>query len=261
MLPTPDTSHVSYDRIYEPAEDSYLLLDTLSSDTETKYLHDRFHSDHSKLPPVILEVGPGSGVVLAFTTAYARTIFGRSDVLALGCDINSYACKAASETANRAVKDAKKANVSGSPAHGQFLDVLNGDLTACFQTNSIDVLIFNPPYVPSELPDLAKHDQYNVAGSKLTSSEAFERDSHMLALSYAGGVGGMEITDRLLDQLPTILNEDRGVAYVLLCAQNKPEEVKARIRSWPGGWLAETVGESGKKAGWEKLCIVRICRG
>ena len=27
MLPTPDTSHVSFDTIYEPSEDSYLFLD------------------------------------------------------------------------------------------------------------------------------------------------------------------------------------------------------------------------------------------
>lgn len=261
MLPTPDTSHVSYDRIYEPAEDSYLLLDTLSSASETEYLHKRFDSAENNAVPLILEVGPGSGVVLAFATAHAKTIFGRSDILTLGCDINSYACKAASETSNRAVTESKQNTASTEKSHGQFLDVLNGDLTSCFVPNAVDVLIFNPPYVPSELPDLEKHDLYNVEAGKLTSTQAFERDSHMLALSYAGGVDGMEITDRLLDQLPTILSNDRGVAYVLLCAQNKPEKVKERIRSWPGTWLADTVSESGKKAGWEKLSIIRICKG
>jgi release factor glutamine methyltransferase len=52
------------------------------------------------------------------------------------------------------------------------------------------------------------------------------------------------------------------VAYLLLCAQNKPEEVKDRIRGLEGGgrWRAETVGMSGKQAGWEKLQIVRIWR-
>ncbi|KAL1305657.1 hypothetical protein AAFC00_007251 [Neodothiora populina] len=261
MLPTPDTSHVSYDRIYEPAEDSYLLLDTLSSATETKYLHERFDRNNSPAAPIVLEVGPGSGVVLAFATANAKTIFGRTDVLAVGCDINTYACTAASETVTRAVDEARKGEASGSVSQGQLLDVLNGDLTACFVPHSIDVLIFNPPYVPSELPDLERHGRYNTMDAALSSTEAFERDSHMLALSYAGGADGMEITDRLLDQLPTVLSKDRGVAFVLLCSQNKPEQVKERIRQWPGGWLAETVGSSGKKAGWERLCIIRICRG
>lgn len=264
MLPTPDTSHVSYDRIYEPAEDSYLLLDTLSSASETAYLHQRFSSETNNATPVILEVGPGSGVVLAFATAHAKPIFGRTDVLTLGCDINAFACEAAVKTVNLAISEQRTSDAASSPvSHGVFSDVVNGNLTSCFLPNSIDVLIFNPPYVPSELPDLTKHDQYNATLGQhrnISSSELFERDSHMLALSYAGGVDGMEITDRLLDQLPTILSTDRGVAYVLLCAQNKPELVKERIRDWPGAWLADTVAQSGKKAGWEKLSIVRVCR-
>ena len=42
MLPTPSTSHVNYNRIYEPAEDSFLLLDTLASPSETTFLRIRF---------------------------------------------------------------------------------------------------------------------------------------------------------------------------------------------------------------------------
>ena len=260
MLPTPDTSHVSYDRVYEPAEDSYLLLDTLVSASETKYLHQRFDSGQNNATPVILEVGPGSGVVLAFATAHSKAIFGRSDVLTLGCDINNYACVATAETANRAIAEIKREISTASISHGQFIDVLNGDLTTCLLPHSIDVLIFNPPYVPSELPDLTKHDQYNSVKGKLSSTEIFERDSHMLALSYAGGEDGMVVTNRLLDQLPGILSTDRGVAYVLLCAQNKPELIKQRIKEWGSGWSAETVASSGRKAGWEKLCVIRIGR-
>lgn len=71
----------------------------------------------------------------------------------------------------------------------------------------------------------------------------------------------METTDRLIEALPVVLSE-RGLAYILLCAQNKPEEVKERIRvmGGEGKWKAETVGTSGKQAGWEKLQIVRVWR-
>lgn len=69
--------------MYEPAEDSYLLLDTLSSASETAYLKGRF-GDVSTTPPLVLEVGVGSGVILAFVAANARTIFNRHDVLTLG---------------------------------------------------------------------------------------------------------------------------------------------------------------------------------
>jgi len=82
----------------------------------------------------------------------------------------------------------------------------------------------------------------------------------MLSLSYAGGTDGMEITNQLLEQLPEVLHVRRGVAYVLLCAQNRPDEVRQRVNKWVGTWSVETVGHSGNKGGWEKLQILRIWR-
>lgn len=92
----------------------------------------------------------------------------------------------------------------------------------------------------------------------------FEEESKLLELSYAGGKDGMETTDRVIDSLGDVLSE-RGVAYLLLCAGNKPEAVKQRIREMDNAgegrrWKAETVGTSGRQAGWEKLQIVRIWR-
>jgi release factor glutamine methyltransferase len=252
MLPTPSTSHVCFDRVYEPAEDSYLLLDTLSSPSETGFLRDRFNGE-SSAPPIVLEVGVGSGVVLAFVAANAESIFGRHDVVTLGTDINSFACKAAAQTARNAINERDS-------GRSIFLDVVNGDLATAIRPNSVDVFIFNPPYVPAELPDFSRHDQHNAIpeGKDATS---FEQDSYLLELSYAGGEDGMVVTTRMLGQVPEILSKGRGVAYVLLCAQNKPEVVKQEIRAWGAGWEAETVGRSGKKAGWEKLVIVRIWKG
>ncbi|KAK1917172.1 hypothetical protein P3342_012017 [Pyrenophora teres f. teres] len=251
MLPTPSTSHVCFDRVYEPAEDSYLLLDTLSSASETAYLQNRF-GNASSIPPLVLEVGVGSGVVLAFVAANAENIFGRHDVLTLGMDINSFACKAAAQTVWGAIEEREK-------DRSVFVDIVNGDLASAIRPHSVDVFIFNPPYVPAELPDPSHHKKYNVIpeGKDTTS---FEQDSYLLELSYAGGEDGMVVTNRMLDQIPDILSKDRGVAYVLLCAQNKPEMVKQQIRQWGRGWMAETVGSSGKKAGWEKLVIVRMWR-
>lgn len=96
---------------------------------------------------------------------------------------------------------------------------------------------------------------------ELREKTTFAEDSHLLELTYAGGKDGMETTDRLIESLPEVLSE-RGVAYILLCAQNKPEEVKERMRALggEGEWKAETVGTSGKQAGWEKLQIVRVWR-
>lgn len=247
MLPTPSTSHVNYDRIYEPSEDSYLLLDTISSTAETAFLHTRFPTENP--PPLVLEVGPGSGVVLGFATANAKHIFGRSDVLTCGVDVNVFACEATEQTVGIAVQESKVSNLGP----GVFLDSVCGDLTSAVKHGSVDVLIFNPPYVPSETVPAALSD----------TLDAFQQDLHFSYLATDGGRDGMEVTDRLFDELPSVLSE-RGVAYVLLCAQNKPEVVMARIRAWTKQgdthWNVEEIGSSGRKAGWEKLCVIRIWR-
>jgi release factor glutamine methyltransferase len=249
MLPTPSTSHVCFDRVYEPAEDSYLLLDTLSSSSEAVFLRDRF-AHASSNPPLVLEVGVGSGVVLAFAAANANIIFGRDDVLTLGTDINSFACKAAAQTVDTAIKES-------SGGRSVFLDVVNGDLATAIRPHSVDIFIFNPPYVPAELPDFSRHENFNALPVNQPNT-TFDQDSYLLELSYAGGEDGMVVTNRMLEQIPDILELKRGVAYVLLCAQNKPEDVKRQIRNRGTGWKAETVSKSGKQAGWEKLQILRI---
>ncbi|RWA10624.1 hypothetical protein EKO27_g4470 [Xylaria grammica] len=255
MLPTPDTSHVAYERVYEPAEDSFLFLDTLSSPSETSFLQARFHvspSTHTAPPePLVVEIGPGSGVVIAFVTAHASTLFGTRNVITGAVDMNAHACAATAETVRRAV--------SSNPATAStaFLGAVQGDLGAPLRDRSVDVLVFNPPYVPT--PELPSREE-RQDGERNDTRESFEEDSYLLALSYAGGRDGMETTDRLLDSLPHVLS-DRGCAYVLLCAQNKPDQVKERVRRLGGGeWKVDTVGSSGKQAGWEKLQIIRIWR-
>lgn len=256
MLPTPSTSHVLYDRIYEPAEDSYLLLDTLSSENESAFLRERFRNGSS---PLVCEVGTGSGVVLAFVTAQSQIILGRTDMVVLGTDINRFACQAAWQTVDQAQREARPdTSATISLSNTQSLAILNADLAAPLRKHALDILIFNPPYVPAPLPDLTKHEVHNTYNPAMSDQEAFDRDSHLLSLSYAGGEDGMEVTNKLLDQLPDVLDPVRGVAYVLLCAQNKPKEVIDRIERWPGSWQASIVGSSGMKAGWEKLVIVRI---
>ncbi|KAI1329577.1 methyltransferase domain-containing protein [Xylariaceae sp. FL0255] len=277
MLPTPDTSHVPYSRVYEPAEDSFLLLDTLSSDSETSFLHSRFSNsdkNDNTLPaaaaaaaqaPFVVEIGSGSGVVIAFATAHAEKIFGTTQVLTAAIDMNFHACAATRATA-------WKASAEHYKTAGLFLCAARGDLTVSLRDGSVDVLIFNPPYVPTPEMPLTVEGSSNEGGDETESrglrgeeKTSFEEDSYLLALSYAGGKDGMETTERLLDSLPRVLS-NRGCAYVLLCAQNKPEEVKKRVRAVKGRgdhdrpWKAETVATSGKKAGWEKLQIIRIWR-
>ena len=277
MLPTPSTSHVPFERIYEPSEDSYLLLDTLSSPSEVAFLKHRFGqcaetangAGRDGQSPLIVEVGTGSGVVLAFLTAHARAIFGRDDVLTLGTDVNSHACHASQKTVALAVVESTPSSMAnGSPSAvpmaispAKYLGSLLADLCAPLRHGVTNVLVFNPPYVPTpSLPSLPGSEAQIGSSSMPSAASTLEDDPHLLALSYAGGTNGMQTTERLLSQLDDILDKQRGVAYVLFCAQNKPEEVKKRIRDGRVGWAVETVGRSGKTAGWEKLEILRIWR-
>jgi release factor glutamine methyltransferase len=263
MLPTPSTNHVSFSTIYEPAEDSYLLLDTLSSPTETAFLSARFNPPQSNSSPLILEVGTGSGVVLAFLTANAGVIFGRRNLLTLGTDVNRNACLASAETVRIAVikgnEDRDAGNEGSNQGPGLHLDCLTADLCTTLRPGSVDVLVFNPPYVPTaELPRLPSAAEI-ADSSGIKKEESYGRDSALLSLSYAGGKDGMEITRRLLEDLPRVLSE-RGVAYILFCAQNKIEDVKMLVGSWGQGWGHEVVGKSGAKGGWERLTVARIWR-
>ncbi|OAA74041.1 hypothetical protein ISF_00942 [Cordyceps fumosorosea ARSEF 2679] len=247
MLPTPDTSHVPYERVYEPAEDSFLLLDTLSSPSECSFLTTRF----AHAAPLVVEVGTGSGVVLGFVNAQCGAIFGTPEILTAGVDLNAYACRATVATVRKAAADEHARG-------GTYLGSNMADLASCFRPGAVDVLIFNPPYVPtSEMPSRPGTFAQEVPAAA-AADPSFDDDSYLLALSYAGGADGMETTDRLLEELGSVLSA-RGCAYVLLCAQNKPDLVKGRVPALLGdGWRAETVGSSGKTAGWEKLQVVRI---
>ncbi|RKF63739.1 eRF1 methyltransferase catalytic subunit MTQ2 [Erysiphe neolycopersici] len=251
MIPTPSTSHVPYERVYEPAEDSFLLLDTLSSDTEMAFLRDRFNqrndgsNTHCHIP-LVVEIGSGSGVVISFVHAHCEMILGRSDILTAGMDVNFHACKATVKTMSMAEEEQL------SISHGFYLGNILGDLTKSLVPKQVDLLLFNPPYVPTpELPKLPTLDDADVK---------MNDDSYLLSLSFSGGHDGMETTNRLLKYLPEILSPVYGCAYVLLCAQNKPEEVKDMIRRSGNGFLVKTVGTSGKRAGWEKLQLIRIWR-
>lgn len=245
MLPTPDTSHVPYSRVYEPAEDSFLLLDTLSSDSEKTFLHERFPAGSPA--PLVVELGTGSGIVLAFANAHAQSIFGTRHILTAGVDMNAFACRATVATVGKACGEHEN-------SHGMYLGSCMGDLGSPWRASAIDVLVFNPPYVPT--PEMPVRPEAFDEESRDTS---WDGDSYLLGLAYAGGMDGMETTGRLVSMLPELL-APRGCAYLLLCAQNQPEHVRERIGAFGPEWRAEMVASSGKTAGWEKLQVLRIWR-
>ncbi|AWO96032.1 putative hemK methyltransferase family member 2 isoform 2 [Scophthalmus maximus] len=127
--PTPVYSHAGRGRfqdVYEPAEDSFLLMDALEKDAQRLQLMS---------PCVCLEVGSGSGAVSAFLASVVG-----SPALHICTDVNPAAAQCTEMTASCN-------NVLLQPVITDLVDCLLPRLSG-----KVDVLLFNPPYVvtPSE---------------------------------------------------------------------------------------------------------------
>ncbi|KAG0726362.1 HemK methyltransferase family member 2 [Chionoecetes opilio] len=139
---TPDFHHITaedLDHVYEPSEDTFLLVDALEKDLQL------IRATH---PTVCLEVGSGSGVVV---TALASALGPRCSYYAT--DINPRACRITFETGR---------------INGVSINPINTDLTRGVRSMGVDVLIFNPPYVVTPSDEVARGDlEHTWAGGEL----------------------------------------------------------------------------------------------
>lgn len=214
MLPTPIVKNLD-EKVYEPAEDSFLLLDCLE---------EKLDSLKQRKYPIVCEIGAGSGIV---TTFMKTSIFPQGYFFAT--DVNPTACQTILDTANYNDK---------STFHS--VESCQMSLTSAIRKNSVDVLVFNPPYVPAEEVPALPRD---------------EADDKWIDLALLGGEDGMVVTWEVLYDLDSILAEG-GVAYILFCARNKPDEVAQVMRE--RGWTVDVVVH--RKAGWEVLSVLEFSR-
>ena len=179
MLPTPTYNNLTKSKlkelVYEPSEDTFLFLDALEQ--ELTYL--------TKLEPLLaLEIGSGSGVVITFLAKHLKT-----NSFYLAVDVNKNACLASKET---------------SIENSIDLNIIQADLLLSFKPNSLDVILFNAPYVPSEENEI---------------------DSNNISSSWAGGLNGRQVMNRLFPLIPKILTQN-GVFYLVCIKPNKIKEIE-----------------------------------
>ena len=121
-------------------------------------------------------------------------------------------------------------------------DVVLMDLASCFEermAGSVDVLVFNPPYVVTDTEELQRAVR--------------DRD---IAAAWAGGVDGTEVLNRLIPRLPTLLSP-KGTFYLVAIADNKPTEISKRMLTLG---FAPKIIMTTVAASEEKLFVIRFTR-
>lgn len=185
MFSTPDLSHFKrddYQKIYEPDADSFLLLDALES---------QFNEISQRQPLIILEFGSGSGLATTFLAKH----FCSQTTLFFAIDINPHACLSTQRTF---VQNAVQTKHCLNLIQCNLADPLIARLTS-----QVDLLLFNPPYVPTETSDV---------------TEVIER-------TYAGGKQGIEVIEKAIEQASRLLSA-QGLFYMIALEENDFETLK-----------------------------------
>jgi len=228
VIKTPDTSHLTlkdFDSVYEPAEDSFILLDALELELEVI----------RKIKPIVaLEVGPGSGIISA---ALANLTVNQNShkklCFVFACDINLSACSATKRTG-------VQNNVSGN------LEVVRCNLMENIKDrllDQIDLVVCNPPYVLT-----SKEELDNIRSSK-------NNDIGIEAAWAGGNDGCSSVTNSLIKLLPEILS-DRGICYIVVEKSNKPELIKELACSM--GLNSSIILQ--RRAGREFLMVMKLSK-
>ncbi|KIJ45657.1 hypothetical protein M422DRAFT_59809 [Sphaerobolus stellatus SS14] len=216
MIPTPDLSHLTYkdyDHVYEPAEDTFILLDALEQDAdELKELK----------PTICLEIGSGSGCVSTFITQIldTRTVY-------LCTDINPYAAQCTFRTGKQ---------------NNKILDPIRAYLALPLMNRlkyQVDVLLFNPPYVPTITDEL----EAAQAGKSIEGA-------------WAGGTDGMELTNKFLQCVEHLLSP-KGRFYLVALKANRIDSIRQRMKD---GYGLESKISLERRAGREYLYILCFYR-
>ena len=186
-IPSPDYSHLDstdFERVYEPSEDTFILLDALQSER---------HHLATQRPLICVEIGSGSGLVLAFL---ARLLSKQEQLVCIATDINECAAQATRKTLERN-------RVVGDVIVTDLLTSLSTRLSAL-----VDILLFNPPYVVTEC----------VPGSRGLES------------AWAGGERGRHVMDRVLPEVDRLLSPG-GVFYLVVIEENDPDEISSLLET------------------------------
>jgi release factor glutamine methyltransferase len=174
--------------VYPVQSDTWLLADVLRRELAD-------HGCGAERPCRVLELGAGAGALSVVAAGVANT-----DVTAV--DLSRRALLSTRVNAAR---------------HGRRVRTRRGDLTAPVTGERFDVVVSNPPYVPTATDALPEHG---------------------LARAFDGGRDGRLVLDRVCAEAPRVLRPG-GRLLVVHSAFNDPAVTVARLREQ--GMSAEVV--------------------
>uniref|UniRef100_A0A915DUR1 Methyltransferase HEMK2 n=1 Tax=Ditylenchus dipsaci TaxID=166011 RepID=A0A915DUR1_9BILA len=179
---------------------------------------------------ISLEIGCGSGVV----TTFLHQILSQecssngqesssSQIFSFCTDLNQKALKCSKRTAALNAIDSARLDFVKCDLFEPFIRRLSG---------LVDILIFNPPYVPSDQePGQSTEDFY-----------------------FAGGKDGRQVIDRVLPKVAEFLSP-QGCFYMVALEQNKvPEIIQSCAPSLTGNVVLQ------RRCGIEQLYVMKFCR-
>lgn len=185
-----DLEFVVWPSVYEPSDDTYLLASNLKIVPGQK----------------VLEIGTGCGMVAILSAMMGGRV--------TATDISEEAIKCARANAER---------------YGLQIEFLVGDLFQPVKKRTFDVVIFNPPYLPS---------------SSLSQDDLILR-------ACEGGPDGRVVVDAFLDELPSHL-EPGGEVYLVQSSLSDAGRTEERLRK-----LGFELDIERKKLWFEELFLFR----
>lgn len=184
-----------YNLVYEPSDDTFLMLDALFHEFNIVANEEENNNNHRNgVIKNVLEIGSGTGVSIISLGILLKQS-GNSEFTLYATDVNQEAVRITMQTAEENGLDSNCIKVFKGDLAEPVLDDL---------AKKVDVLIFNPPYVPT--PDS-------------------EVGSEGIEASWAGGKDGRVVIDRAIPQIAKLLSFPNGVAYMVVVDDNKPEEI------------------------------------
>jgi release factor glutamine methyltransferase len=209
----PSLSHLKfrdYNVVYEPSDDTYLLVDAIGYDFDAMEQSEGDDGTmiHSSIKST-LEIGCGTGTPTVYLARRIRGIRGdekEKSVEETSANTNKNCVHYVTDINPDAIRIAK-ATAESNRISTEHFQAVQCDLASQLleqMEGKVDVLIFNPPYVPT--PDE-------------------EVGSRGIEASWAGGSNGRVVLDRALPQIARLLAFPHGVAYVVTVDDNYPEQI------------------------------------